>query len=507
MTAIEIRERIRSDEHHGEKLISIFRLTLASIYFLAVVMVSVLRNASGQGFLPVRAHSCTTLFLLYAVFIFVYVRRKKTLLPHFKFICVFFDMFIISAAIWVGCTYLLDAPPLPFLSIQAIFYSILILVGSFRYSVSCAFFSGIWAGIAYGLVVFINHKVLDLPYFFKFESELYPIDFPIYMEAFRILGMTITGVVTGMASKRRLLLFNTMIESEAVAANAASNTVEQTRNMAQVIKKSTDKIFTSSKNIYTTANNQAASIQEIESTISENTRIAGDIADKTGSVASIASKMENDVNLGVSVLESNINQMGDIKQKNDDVIAGITELGNKIVNIREIVTVINTITDQTKVIAFNAALEAADAGEHGKRFSVVATEVNRLAGDITALTKQIRQKVEEIQKSSSSLVVSSKESAQKIADGNKLIKQLDDIFREIRSGAEVTANEAQLITVSTHKQQKSSEQINTAIADISSGLANFISSTETAISSTEELSDIIHELGTLLQVNGDNTWQ
>ncbi|MDR2730320.1 MAG: methyl-accepting chemotaxis protein [Treponema sp.] len=461
-------------------------------------MVSVLRNAEGSGFLPWRAHSCTSLFFLYSVFIFVFIRKKQILHPYFKYLCVFFDMLIISAAISVGCTYLLDAPPLPFLSIQAIFYSILILAGSFRYSVPCAFFSGIWAGLSYAVVVIINHKVLDLPYFFKFESGLYPIDFPTYMETFRVLGMVITGLVMGIASKRRLALFNTMIEAEINAVDKVSKTVEQTRNIARAIKKSTDEIFISSREIYSTANNQAASVREIESTIVENTRISGDIAGKTESVAAIASKMKNDVSGGFSVLELNIDQIGDIRLKNDDVISEIIELGNKIANIRDILTTNDKITDQTKVIAFNAALEAAGAGEHGRRFSVVASEVNRLTTDIISLTKQIKQRVEEMQKSSSSLIVSSEESAKKIADGGKLIKQLEDIFNEIRNDAETTADEAQLITVSTQKQQKSGGQINIAIADISSGLSSFINSTGKATSCAEELAKIIRELGIIL---------
>jgi methyl-accepting chemotaxis protein len=176
-------------------------------------------------------------------------------------------------------------------------------------------------------------------------------------------------------------------------------------------------------------------------------------------------------------------------------------LGNKITKIREIVKTINTITDQTKVIAFNAALEAASAGDRGKRFSVVASEVNRLADDIASLTKQIRQQVEEIQDSSSALIISSEESADKIIEGNNLIRELEDVFREIRSGAEITANQAQTITVSTQKQQKSTEQINIAISDISGGLGNFIHSTELATSSAEGLTQMIQDLGDLLKKN------
>ncbi|WP_461248299.1 methyl-accepting chemotaxis protein, partial [Treponema sp. R6D11] len=346
-------------------------------------------------------------------------------------------------------------------------YIVLILAGSFRYSVPCAFFSGIFSGVCYLIVVIANAHVLDLPYYFTLGGKTIPVSFPLYNESFSALAMVVAGLTAGFSCKRHLKLFKNMIESQASAADAALATVEQTRSLAKIIKKSTDDIFLSSKEIFINANNQATSIHEIESTIKENTQIAGDISEKTSNVSNIANKMENDVIHGFSVLEHNINQLEDIKKKNDGVITSIINLGNKILKIRDFIKSINTITDQTKVIAFNAGLEAASAGEHGKRFTVVANEVNRLADDIASLTTQIREQVEEIQNSSSSLIISSEESTDKIREGNNLIKELDNIFREIRSGAEITANQAQTITLSTQKQLKSTEQINIAISDIS----------------------------------------
>jgi methyl-accepting chemotaxis protein len=289
-----------------------------------------------------------------------------------------------------------------------------------------------------------------------------------------------------------------MLKVEAEAAEEAAKTVTRTKGIAKTIDGAALEILTSSQEISTTANQQAASVQEIESTIKENAAIAGDIAEKTGSVATIASKMEEDVIRGFSVLESNVEKMADIKLKNDGVIGGIVSLGNKIAKIRDIIKDINTITDQTKVIAFNASLEAASAGEKGKRFSVVASEVNRLADDIAVLTKQIRDQIENIQESSSSLIISSEEGADKITEGNRLIKDLEDIFKEIRYGAEITSNQAQTITVSTQKQQKSIEQINVAIREISTGLSMFIHSTEHAKFSSEELNKLSGELADVL---------
>jgi len=498
MTSDEIKEKIKRDEYHGEKIINKFRFAIALIFVVSVLLVSIIRNASGFGHFPWRAHFFPAVFLTYSVLLFFYLRRKDTLSAMFKYICVILDMVIISGAIWIGCTYPEASPPVPFLSIQALFYIVLIMAGSFRYSVQCASFSGVFAGACYLVVVFVNKRVIDLPYYFILAGKQIPVSFPIYNECFRVLSMVVAGAVSGIACKRHLALFNNMIDSQSEAAEAASATVNKTRTMAKTIQKSTDEIFLSSKDIFSTANNQAASIQEIESTINENTQIAGDISEKTSSVATIASKMENDVIHGFSILERNVDQLENIKKKNDGVISGIITLGNKISKIREIVGNINTITDQTKVIAFNAALEAASAGDRGKRFSVVASEVNRLADDIAALTKQIHEQVEEIQNSSSSLIISSEESADKINEGNSLIKELEDIFREIRSGAEITANQAQTITIFTQKQQKSTEHINIAIADISRGLSNFIQSTRVATSSAGELTAMIQQLDELL---------
>jgi len=498
MTEREIKEKIGRDECEGERMINYFRLVLSFIYVVGLPIISFQRNAEGFGHIPLRSHICTSIFFLYSIFLFIYLRRKEMLQRMFKYISVTFDMTIISASIWVTCTYLEIYPPITYLSILYMFYIMLILVGSFRYSIPCAVFSGIFAGFCYLVVIIANRHTLDLPYFLELNSEKIAVRFPLYNEIFRVLAMMVAGGIASIASKRHFQLMTGMVESETAAAVTASKTVEQTRAMAKTIQKSTDEIFLSSKNIFSTANNQAASVQEIESTINENTQIAVEIADKTSSVAAIASKMETDVIHGFSVLERNVDQMESIKQKNDGVISGIIALGNKIIKIRDIVKTINTITDQTKVIAFNAALEAASAGERGKRFSVVASEVNRLADDIAALTKQIREQVEEIQNSSSSLIISSEESAEKITQGNNLVKELEDIFREIRSGAEITANQAQTITVSTQKQQKSTEQINVAIADISTGLSNFIHSTEVATSSAESLTQMIYELDVLL---------
>jgi methyl-accepting chemotaxis protein len=280
---------------------------------------------------------------------------------------------------------------------------------------------------------------------------------------------------------------------------------DKTIKLAAAVKESAGAVSLAGHDNRASGSEQAVNMGRIENIIVDNARIASEIVDKTGSVAAITSKMEEDVFKGFSLLEKNVKKMGDIKEKNSGIIIGIISLSNKVNKIRDIVRIINTITDQTKVIAFNAALEASSAGETGKRFAVVAAEVNRLADDIAVLTRQIREQVEEIQSSSSSLILYSEEGSDRISEGYKLIKDLEDVFREIRSGAEITSNQAQTITVSTQQQLKSSEQIHTAITEVSQELKHFIGAAEAAALSAGTLTERTYELERFL--TNDSTKQ
>jgi methyl-accepting chemotaxis protein len=418
---VSVEDRIRREERDGEVIINYFRIALASIYVLGIGVVSFIHHIKGYAVLPLRGYYGPSLFLLESMVLLFYLQKQKVLPPWLKYLNVILDMTIISFSIFMDGTFPEILMPISFLSIEALFYIMVIVLGAFRYNIPCAVFSGFYAGAVYSLVIIAHRNVIDVPYTALVAGKELPVAFPFYNETFRIVACIFAGIVTGIACKRHQALLNIMLKIEEDAAAAASKTMIQTREIAKTIQESTDNIFHSSKSIFTTANNQAASVEEIVHTMGENTRIAADITEKTGSVAAIAARMEEDVNQGFSVLENNVTKIGDIKEKNDEIISGIVTLGNKISRIRDIVKTITTITNQTKVIAFNAALEAASAGDKGKRFAVVASEVNRLADDIASLTKQIRDQVEEIRSSSSSLIISSEEGADRITEEYKLI--------------------------------------------------------------------------------------
>ncbi|MBP5156522.1 MAG: hypothetical protein ILP18_01435, partial [Treponema sp.] len=158
------------------------------------------------------------------------------------------------------------------------------------------------------------------------------------------------------------------------------------------------------------------------------------------------------------------------------------------------VTLINSVADQAKIIAFNAELEASSAGEAGKNFHIVATEIRRLADGIIDGTKEIKEKINEIQQSSDSLILASENGTVKIEEGCDTAKSLEERFESIKNASEVTAASAGDITTIIQQQAAASEQILITLKQIAAGIENFTAATESISTASQNLKAIAVEL-------------
>ena len=146
----------------------------------------------------------------------------------------------------------------------------------------------------------------------------------------------------------------------------------------------------------------------------------------------IANKNLQDVQDGFNTVSESISKMNEITDANITIIDEIKKLNEQIENIWYIVNIISGIADQTKIIAFNAELEAASAGEAGKNFHIVANEIRRLADNTMESTKDIKQRISDIQHSSDSLILASEGGTKKINEGFQLSVKLEDKFNNIK---------------------------------------------------------------------------
>lgn len=261
------------------------------------------------------------------------------------------------------------------------------------------------------------------------------------------------------------------------------------------------KLFEESQNLVVatkenaaTSQDQSASVKEIVATMEDTNALSENIVSRIKDVNSVANKTSDDVKKGVDALIENVNKLREIFEANKSTIAGIKSLSDQINNIWEIVTFINSVADQAKIIAFNAELEASSAGEAGKNFYIVSTEIRRLADGIIDGTKEIKEKITHIQHTSDNLILSSESGTDKINDGCDQAKALEENFMSIKNAAEITADSAKEITGIIQQQSIANGQILITLKQISSGVDNFTIATENISSVSENIKVIAEEL-------------
>ncbi|MBQ5490483.1 MAG: hypothetical protein IIT68_00280 [Treponema sp.] len=266
------------------------------------------------------------------------------------------------------------------------------------------------------------------------------------------------------------------------------------RSLGQTLFSETQNLVVAAKETAATSQDQAAAAKEIVATMEDSTQLSENISSKIKGVSKVATKTSADVAEGVASIEKNIESLHAIFDANQRTIEGMKILDEKIENIWDIVTLINTVADQTKIIAFNAELEASTAGEAGKSFRIVANEIRRLSDNIIDGIREIKEKITEIQRSSDSLILASESGTEKINTGYQNAKEMGEKFESIRSSAEITASSADDITEIIQQQAIASEQILIAIKQISAGVENFAVATDNISSSAEHIRSLSENL-------------
>lgn len=278
-------------------------------------------------------------------------------------------------------------------------------------------------------------------------------------------------------------LFNRLITEFAAV-------LKRMRSVVSVLSEAVQNLSSSTQEIASTSNEQAAAVKEVLSTMEDADRLSKGVETRIQEVARIASNTRETVEQGFELIKTSLAKMEEIRTTNAETITGIKTLGDRIESIWEIVNIINGIADQTKIIAFNAELEAAAAGEAGKNFQIVAGEIRRLADGTVDSTNEIRVKINEIQHASDKLIIASEQGTQRIREGWDVSTNIRGVFEDVLSSSEITANSAGEISRSTKMQVSSFEQIFQTLKQISESIDSFVEST----TYTTEVSDQLKEI-------------
>lgn len=290
-----------------------------------------------------------------------------------------------------------------------------------------------------------------------------------------------------------------MCESFNKLVGTLHETISEVSEKATIIETSAETIFRNAEAQASFSMQLSSSVTEISSTMEEFSVTSYQIAENSSSVADISNRSLENARTGADEVSKISVRINEINEQNTENLKEIMELGKKSKEITRIMDLIKKIADQTKLIAFNAALEASSAGEYGKRFAVVSAEIRRLADSVTESTDEISGKVKDILDGVNRLVASSETNSRLIQEGVDQANGTVDMLNSIVSVAEEANIASNNISRSTEQQKIAGNQVSTALREIAGGTQELSESISQISSISKEFAGLSEKLVGLVQ--------
>ncbi len=239
----------------------------------------------------------------------------------------------------------------------------------------------------------------------------------------------------------------------------------------------------------------AAAITETTTTVEEVQQAARQTAQKAKIVAESAQLVEKVSRNGQKAVEDNVTGMNHIREQMDTIAQTVVRLSEQSQSIGGIIASVTDIADQSNLLAVNAAIEAAKAGEQGKGFAVVAQEIKNLASQSKQSTLQVRNILNDVQKATSAAVMATEQGSKAVEAGVKQSLAAGEAIRVLSESSNEAVQAATQIVASSQQQVVGMDQIGVAMQNINQA------GTETAVSmvQSEKAAKNLAELGQKLK--------
>jgi methyl-accepting chemotaxis protein len=279
-----------------------------------------------------------------------------------------------------------------------------------------------------------------------------------------------------------------------------------TRSLSRQIGSAVLQIQSSSAELQIAANQQATgakeqstAMTEVSTTINELLATTRQIAESARRVARNSEQTAVASRQGHGTVDLTHESIAGIRRQVDQIVAHMLELGKKSQEIGAVVEIVSELAEQTNILAINATIEAAGAGESGKRFAVVADEIRKLADRVAGSTKEIRTLVEDVRSAVNTTVMATETGSKAVDAGSRQFGDVASTFKQIAGLVATTTDAAREIELSTTQQSTAVEQVNVAIASVTQASAEMEISAGQTLKTSSLLADLPRDLMRIIQ--------
>jgi phosphate/phosphite/phosphonate ABC transporter binding protein len=309
----------------------------------------------------------------------------------------------------------------------------------------------------------------------KLESEAIA-NIATSIEQMNSAAVEISGSTDGLATstEETAAAMEEMVTSIGQVANSAqdlSMTVDSTSASIEELSATVKEVANKTEGLAAASEETLAATEEISSSVKE-------VEQSAKESAMLSEKVKNDAStFGMSSVEKAIEGMQNIKLSVEKTANYMRKLGGRSNEIGNILNVIDEVTDQTTLLALNAAILAAQAGEHGKGFSVVADEIKDLAERTSFSTHEIAALIQAVQQEVRDAILAMDEGLRSVEDGFKVTRDAGDALRKIVESAKQSAEMAFSIERSTAEQARATRLVSEAMEKVKNMVAQVAKAT------------------------------
>jgi methyl-accepting chemotaxis protein len=278
------------------------------------------------------------------------------------------------------------------------------------------------------------------------------------------------------------------------------------RSLSQQIGSAVGHVRSSSAELQAAANQQAsgakeqaAAMTEISTTISELLATSRQIAESAQRVAQNSEQTANAARSGHGTVDMTHDSISGIRRQVDQIVSHMLELGKKSQEIGAVLDIVLELAEQTNILAINATIEAAGAGESGKRFSVVAEEIRKLADRVGGSTKEIRTLIDDVRSAVNTTVMATETGSKAVDAGSRQFGDVASAFKAIANLVSTTTEAAREIELSTKQQSTAVEQVNVAIANVTQASVETETSAGQTLQTVSQMATLSKDLLRIIQ--------